>query len=93
MSNRLIHTITRLFRLYGLLFVFFITGCNLLFEPEAISVSKIENYDQLVDATDGVYGQFCEAVNSVDLFALNFNADDCYFNPLGNPYRSYYGDL
>jgi hypothetical protein len=69
---------------------FYISGCSLLFEPNEVSVSKIETYDQLVDATGGVYGQFSKAINSFDYNFIDFNSDDLY---LGNssPYSSYYG--
>ena len=66
------------------------SSCDLLFQPEEISISKIENYEQLVDAVGGVYGQFTETVSSVDFFYINYNADDILYSP-AVPYRTYYG--
>ncbi|MCF8360805.1 MAG: RagB/SusD family nutrient uptake outer membrane protein [Prolixibacteraceae bacterium] len=68
---------------------FFITSCSLFFEPEETSVSRIETYEQLVDAVGGVYGQFRQAVDTKTFQFINFNGDDI-FSVGGNLYRTYY---
>lgn len=65
-----------------------ITGCSLIFEPEQISCSHIENYEQLIVATNGVYGQLNTAVNSDNFMVLNYNADDIFRG--GDNYAIYY---
>ncbi|MFA9392970.1 MAG: RagB/SusD family nutrient uptake outer membrane protein [Prolixibacteraceae bacterium] len=57
-----------------------LSSCTFFFEPEETSVSKIEDYDQLVDATNGVYGQLCAIVGNSEFYGLNANADDLYHN-------------
>ncbi|MBN1925683.1 MAG: RagB/SusD family nutrient uptake outer membrane protein [Prolixibacteraceae bacterium] len=62
----------------GLTFIIYFTSCNLLFEPEETDISQIETYEQLINATNGVYGQFSFAINTDDYLFLNFNCDDLF---------------
>jgi starch-binding outer membrane protein, SusD/RagB family len=54
-------------------------GCNTLFHPEEISYADIKDYDELVEAANGVYGKLSNgvALSSIDNFyCVNYNGDD-----------------
>lgn len=72
-----------------LLSCFLLSGCNLFFKPNEQSISKIETYDQLVNAADGVYGQLTNVLNNLNFLLLNSNADDLFIGG-SNYYRIYY---
>ncbi len=69
--------------------VLFFTNCQKILRPEETSISKITNYDQLVAATNGLYGTLASAISDYfDFYAANLKADDLN---IGNPtYDSYY---
>jgi starch-binding outer membrane protein, SusD/RagB family len=81
-----------LFRSQWLLFCFLLTSCDFLFKPDEISISKIETYDQLINAVGGVYGIFSSTVNSKKYLLINSNSDDSFYEGY-EPYRSYYGNV
>jgi hypothetical protein len=69
------------------------TGCEKIQHPEEISIGKIENYDQLVTAVGGVYGELAKAFNltlfsGLGFYAANLKGDDLNF---GYPYNQVYG--
>jgi starch-binding outer membrane protein, SusD/RagB family len=64
-------------------------NCNFMFQPEEVSVSKIESHEQLVDAVDGVYGRFKDAINSKHFMYINFAGDDVE-GPSNASYNFYY---
>jgi starch-binding outer membrane protein, SusD/RagB family len=57
--------------------------------PEEISIGKIENYEMLVSATEGVYGSLADVMNEIYAYDANLKGDDLNFDqPL---YNSFYG--
>ena len=60
-------------------------GCNKIQHPEEISIGKIENYDQLLSATAGVYGKLARAFTwenihgGSGMYAVNVKGDDLNF--------------
>jgi hypothetical protein len=62
----------------GVIFLIHFTSCSLFFEPEETDISQIETFEQLIDATNGVYGQFQAAITKRNYLFLNFNCDDLF---------------
>jgi len=84
------YTCKVVFVINTLLISMLLSGCQLLFKNEEISISKIENYDQLINATCGVYGQFSQKINSLNFYILNTNADDIFINNASSTLYNYY---
>jgi hypothetical protein len=57
--------------------------------PEEISIGKIENYDMLVSATEGIYGSLADFMGEIHSFEPNIKGDD--INLYDSNYDSYYG--
>jgi starch-binding outer membrane protein, SusD/RagB family len=62
--------------IYFILPVVFLTGCDSILHEEEISVGKIENYDQLVEAAGGVYGELLSAMYDRSFYEANAKGDD-----------------
>ena len=68
-------------------------SCEKILHEEDISIGKIENYDQLVYAAGGVYGELAWVFspNFIDnhrgIYAANIKGDDLNF---GQPHYDYY---
>ena len=74
-----------------ILFLFCIvlfSDCKKIMHEEETSIGKITNYEQLVSATDGVYGRLADVINSYDFYYANVKGDDLTFNP--TIYTDYY---
>ncbi len=70
------------------LMVLFFTNCQKILHPEDISIGKIQNYNQLVSATNGLYGALANAISDNNFYTPNLKGDDL---TAGNPdYDSYY---
>ncbi len=75
--------------LFFLPIVLIFTNCQKLLHPEEISIGKITNFDQLVSATDGLYGSIAHTVNNEGFYVANLKGDDLN---IGWPhYNSFYG--
>jgi starch-binding outer membrane protein, SusD/RagB family len=64
-----------------------LSGCESLFHPEELSIGNIEGYDELVSATNGVYGKLSKAMSSHEIYSINQYGDDLafywpYFQPI-----------
>jgi hypothetical protein len=71
------------------LLVLFFTNCQKMLRPEETSIGKITSYDQLVSATNGLYGALAKIVAEGDLYIPNLKGDD--LNTDIPSYNSYYG--
>ena len=70
------------------LLVLFFTNCQKILHPEEISIGKIQNYNQLVSATNGLYGTLANAISDNNFYTPNLKGDDL---TAGNSdYDSYY---
>jgi hypothetical protein len=75
--------------IYFLPIVLIFANCQKMLHPEEISIGKITNFDQLVSATDGLYGSIAHAVNNEGFYVANLKGDDLN---IGFPhYNSFYG--
>jgi len=82
------------------LFLFSVAACEKILHPEEISIGKIESYEELVSATEGVYGKLAKAFNGgrnfiintygVGFYAANLKGDDLNCGEPG--YNEYYGN-
>ncbi|MGD2034244.1 MAG: RagB/SusD family nutrient uptake outer membrane protein [Bacteroidales bacterium] len=77
----------------ALLFILLIlfAACEDVFHEEETSVGKIDSYDELISATNGVYGKLAEAFNcsgGVGFYNPNIKGDDLLSNFPG--YNNYY---
>jgi starch-binding outer membrane protein, SusD/RagB family len=67
----------RIISILALSFLFF--GCNTLFHPEEISYADIQDYDELVEAVNGVYGKFSNEIAILanqNFYYINYFGDD-----------------
>ncbi len=79
------------------LFLFSVAACEKILHPEEISIGKIESYEELVSATEGVYGKLAKAFNGGSnlvtigrgFYATNMKGDDLNCYPF--IYDEYYG--
>jgi hypothetical protein len=76
------------------LFLFLVAACEKILHPEEISIGKIESYEELVSATEGVYGKLANAFGSphklgLGFYAANLKGDD--LNWVYPSYNEYYG--
>ena len=77
-----------------------LSGCTRIMHQEDVSIGKIESYDRLVTATNGLYGKLAEAFNSYEtnswtpygfsLYIANAKGDDVNIINQAN-YSKYYG--
>jgi hypothetical protein len=83
--------IVRLFR--QLNFIFFLvllnSSCEKLLHTEEFSIGKIESYEHLITASQGVYGCFNDLMNYEGTYRPNLNGDDLSHQHQG--LFSYYG--
>jgi len=71
--------------------VILLSSCEKIFHPEEISIGTIENFEELVSATNGVYGKLAEAINNSSgksFYSANLKGDDMNIG-LAN-YEEYY---
>ncbi len=80
-------------KLIVLILVLFTTSCEDLLHEEEISIGEIQNYDQLLLASGGVYGVLAESFfggyGRYCFYNANLKGDDLRAFPGGN-YASYY---
>jgi len=69
--------------------LYLLSSCENLFHPEEISIGEIQNYDQLLTATGGVYGKLAETINEHFIYRINVRGDD--LNENSPNYNGYYG--
>jgi starch-binding outer membrane protein, SusD/RagB family len=65
--------------LQSLVLLVVMQSCNTLFHPEEISYANIQDYDELVEAVNGVYGKFSNGMSTssiTNFFCINYNGDD-----------------
>jgi starch-binding outer membrane protein, SusD/RagB family len=69
-------SLTKILQLLVLLMV--MQNCNTFFHPEETSVSDIQNYEELVEAVNGVYGKLSEEISTHPNIFYNssFKGDD-----------------
>jgi starch-binding outer membrane protein, SusD/RagB family len=71
------------------LLLLILPACEKLMHPEEISIGKIENYNMLVSAAEGVYGSLDDVMTDNSAYHANLKGDDInYYYPM---YNSFYG--
>lgn len=76
-------------RALSFIIIFLFTACTKIMHKEEISIGKIESYDQLLEAVDGVYGRMQRLFTVTNAFAMyesNVKADDLSY-PKGGDYN------
>lgn len=62
--------------LYFIVLLGFLAGCESIFHNEDSSIGKIENYNDLLTATGGVYGSLADALSEKGFYCANVKGDD-----------------
>lgn len=88
-------TVKNIRQLFFLYFVFVIvSGCEKFMHSEEISIGKIKDFNMLVSATEGVYGNLAFLMGQKYAYGANLKGDDInWYNANYSKYSGGYSSL